>query len=76
MRSTSRTSAALVVLGDLTAGPVEALDEEIVTGLDLGHHGNVRVPAVVDHFALCSSGALQKSTLINVSGISPPFMSL
>ena len=39
----------VVVILDLSAGPVIALDDEVVARLDLRHHRNVRVPAVVDH---------------------------
>ena len=41
----------LVVL-DEAAGPVVGLDDEIVAGLDPGHHRDVGMPAVVDHVVL------------------------
>ena len=42
---------AVVVL-DLAAGPVIALNDEIVARLDGGHQRNIRVPAVVDFVVL------------------------
>jgi hypothetical protein len=42
---------AVVVL-DLPAGPVDALDAELISGFDPRDHGNVRMPAVVKHIQL------------------------
>ena len=54
----------VVVVLDLAAGPVEALDAELIAGLDPGDHRDVRMPAVVDHVVLV--GRLRRSTLISV----------
>jgi hypothetical protein len=45
-----------IVIGDLTAGPVHALDPKLIAGLHPGHHGNVGVPAVVQHVLLRGRG--------------------
>ena len=37
-----------VVIADLAARPVHALDNKVRAGLDRCHHGHVRVPAVMD----------------------------
>jgi hypothetical protein len=39
----------IVVVPDLPAGPVDALDAKLIPGFDPRNHGNVRMPAVVQH---------------------------